>query len=144
MAGLTGLPTHGPDYGPDWPLGNTACNWLTGASAEPFRHEDAPPPPHLTLPRLVPTFVCCDLRARGSGSAKPGPETPQTRRERLQGNNFSLVGYLGGAQSNGEPTVGPSDVNPCLPDGNGHVLAMISLPPATVTGHNRLVDFPQA
>jgi len=23
MAGLTGLPTHGPDYGPDWPLGNT-------------------------------------------------------------------------------------------------------------------------
>ena len=24
MAGLTGLPTHGPDHGPDWPLGNTA------------------------------------------------------------------------------------------------------------------------
>jgi len=28
MAGLTGLPTHGPDYGPDWPLGNTGLDSL--------------------------------------------------------------------------------------------------------------------
>jgi len=28
MAGLTGLQTHGPDYRPDWPLGNTGALWF--------------------------------------------------------------------------------------------------------------------